>query len=288
MRTIPFSWPAAGLLLISLSDGCVSTPHPPPVATTATATVQQVATALPLPAAKAYPPPVAPTNLPPQTLMNSLPPSQINAPPAAQVDLQAASKADPLKQFMADRPAAAQSLRQHPALAEWFRTEWRRPAAYPIVWDNHPPLTSPVAENSSSSENQLTAIRVSFGLSPVDQLMGLCYETCNSEGRPRINELADQAAHRKITREEFTEGIAQAEYAANFRLKETFPKLLPLPRSEILHDTLYRNMLAVPATYAEYKAWNQRTHNQNFQHAQELYAREYDDLVRQGPATAKP
>jgi hypothetical protein len=197
-------------------------------------------------------------------------------------------KFGPLDEFMADRPAAATLLREHPALVQWFRTEWNQPAAYPIIWDNHPPSTSPVAENSSSSATHFTSLRVSPNLSPVDQLMALCYETCNAEGRPRINALAREAATGKISREDFQEGIAGAEFAANVHLRQTFPALLPLSRDELARDPMYQSMLQVPAAYVEYQAWNRRTHNLNYLHAQELYGREYDELVKRGPSAVPP
>ena len=64
--------------------------------------------------------------------------------------------------FMADRPAAARLLRHHPALEQWMRAEWNRPIGdYRVRWDDHPPTTSPIAENTSTTQAHLTAIRVS-------------------------------------------------------------------------------------------------------------------------------
>lgn len=281
MRTTELS--LACICLLATASGCVSPPSarmPSPVA--------------PLPASAPLSP--QPALLPPPPTALAAQPASLIVPTAvlpvpslnpARPQPGPVAQTDPLDQFMADRPEAGRLLHQHPALAQWFRTEWNRPAAFPIIWDNQPPQTSPVAENSSSSQTHFTSIRVSPKLSPVDQLMGLCYETCNAEGRPRINSLALQAATGKITRTEFTEGIAEAEFGANLRLRQTFPVLLPLSRDEIAHDILYQNMLQVPLTYAAYQAWNLRTHNENYQHAQELYGREYDELVKRGP-TAVP
>jgi len=260
--------------LLAAASGCVSPPR-----------MQRPV--VPLPAAAPLPPPPMASAAPPPPV--AVPRAALAVPSLELARPQPAPVVEtgPLDQFMADRPEAGHLLRQHPALAQWFRTEWNRPAAFPIIWDNQPPKTSPVAENSSSSQTHFTSIRVSPKLSPVDQLMGLCYETCNAEGRPRINSLALQAATGKITRTEFAEGIAEAEYGANLRLRQTFPVLLPLSRDEIAHDILYQNVLQIPPTYAAYQAWNLRTHNENFQHAQELYGREYDELVKRGP-TAVP
>jgi hypothetical protein len=192
------------------------------------------------------------------------------------------STGDSFNRFMADRPAAAQLLLQHPALEQWMRTEWNRPLGdYHVVWDDRQPKTSPVAENASTDEFHVTAIRVSQKLSAVDQVMALAFETCNAQGRPRFYELAAQAATGQISRREFVEGINAAEYDATLRLKENFPKLLPLSRAELAHDVLYRKMLEAPVGFREFQAWSLRTHNENYLRAQDLYGREYDEIVAQ-------
>jgi len=205
-------------------------------------------------------------------------------------DREVLSTGDSFNRFMADRPAAAQLLLQHPALEQWMRTEWNRPLGdYRVVWDDRQPKTSPVAENDSTDEFHVTAIRVSKRLSAVDQVMALAFETCNAQGRPRFYELAAQAAAGQISRVEFVEGINAAEYDATLRLKENFPKLLPLAGEQLAHDELYRKMLEAPVGFREFQAWSIRTHNENYLQAQDLYGREYDEIVaKHGKKTPAP
>jgi len=185
---------------------------------------------------------------------------------------------------MTDRPQAAKLLRQHPALEQWLSTEWNRPIEdYRIFWSNEQPTASADAEHVPELHHHLIVIRVSKGLTPVDQLVALAYETCNAQGRPKFDELSAKAIAGKITRDEFVNEKTATEYAAALHLKKDFPKLLPLPGSEIAATTLYRALLQIPVGgFQEDRAWELRIHNPNYFHAQELYGHEYDQLVKGG------
>jgi hypothetical protein len=180
---------------------------------------------------------------------------------------------------MADRPQAADLLRQHPALEEWLRTEWNQPIeSYQIVWDKAQPNYSSASEWVYFPEDHLIAIRVSKKLLPADQLLTLSFETCNAQGLSRVAALEAQAVAGKISRADFIDGFDAIEYDALLRMKESFPKLLPPSSDET--SVFYRKLLEAPAGFREYQAWSVRTHSQNYIHAQDLYGRRYDQLVK--------
>jgi hypothetical protein len=190
-------------------------------------------------------------------------------------------KSHSLDQFMADRPQAANLLHQHPALEQWLRTEWARPTGdYRVYWNNEPPVASSTAEHVPEIHYHIIVIRVSKNLAPVDQLLALSYEMCNAQGRAEFDSVTAQAAAGTITRKEFVDGIEAKECDAILRLKECFPKLLPLSSNEVATTTLYCELLEVPAGFYEYQAWCIRTHSQNYLHAQELYGNQYDQLAK--------
>jgi hypothetical protein len=182
---------------------------------------------------------------------------------------------------MVDRPQPANLLHQHPALEQWLRTEWNRPIGdYRVFWDNEPPISSSIAEHIPAPQYHLIVIHVSQKLTPVDQLVALSYEVCNAQGRAGFDSVTAQVAAGTITRKEFVDGILANEYGAILRLKECFPKLLPLSSNEVATTTLYCKLLEVPVGFQEYQAWSIRTHSANYLHAQELYGSQYDQLAK--------
>jgi len=188
-----------------------------------------------------------------------------------------------LDRFIADRPQAGSLLQQYPALEQWLHTEWNRPIGdYRIYWSDEKPAASSTAEHASLPQAHLIVIRVSKTLAPVDQLFALSYETCNAQERSGFDAVCAQAAVGKVTRQDFVNEIDFREYAAILRLKKCFPKLLPLSSNEVANTTLYCKLLEVPDEFREYQAWSIRTHSANYLHAQELYGREYDLLVKKG------
>jgi len=196
-------------------------------------------------------------------------------------------KSHSLDNFMADRPQAADLLRQHPALEEWLRTEWNQLIKdYQLVWDNNQPNDSSASEWVPFPEDHLIAIRVSKKLLPADQLLTLSFEICNAQGFPRVDALEAQAAAGKISRPDFVDGFDAIEYDALLRMKENFPKLLPLSGNDA--TAFYRELLEVPAGFREYQTWSVRTHSQNYIHAQDLYGRRYDRLVKGKKLSATP
>ena len=144
-------------------------------------------------------------------------------------------KSHSIDTFMADRPPAADLLRQHPDLEHWLRTEWSRPiAGSHLVWDNRKPIISPESEYAPAPPPwRVIGIRVSKNVSPVDQLLDLSFETCNAHGSPRIAALQKQAAAKKITRQDFVDGIEATEYDAVLHMKDSFPKLFILSTNEM-------------------------------------------------------
>jgi hypothetical protein len=198
-------------------------------------------------------------------------------------------KSHSLSKFMADRPQAGKLLRQHAALDQWLSTEWNRPIEdYRIFWSDEQPTASPMAEHVANISYRLIVIRVSRGLAPVDQLLALAYETCNAQGRHEFVALSAQAAAGKISRDQFIDGKSSVEYAALLRLKENFPKMLPLSKSEVAATTLYQTLLQVPVGgFQDYQAWRRAT--PAYVHDQALYGLEFDRLVKKGQSsTPKP
>ncbi|MDE3067638.1 MAG: hypothetical protein KGJ60_08815 [Verrucomicrobiota bacterium] len=194
---------------------------------------------------------------------------------------QAFLTANSLDAFIADRPQAANLLRQHPVLEQWLRTEWNRPIeGYRIYWSDEEPAASPMAEHVADPHSHLIAIRVSKTLLPVDQLLALSYETCNAQGRSRFEALFAQAAAAKLTREDFVNAMDETEYAATLRVKEGFSKLLPLSSNEVARTTLYRKLLEIPIGFHEFQAWSIRTHSSNYFLGEKLYGQLYDRLVK--------
>ena len=196
-------------------------------------------------------------------------------------------KSHSLDNFMADRPQAADLFRQHPALEEWLRTEWNQPIEdYQMVWDKDQPNDSSTSEWVPFPEDHIIAIRVSKKLLPADQLLTLSFETCNAQGFPRVEALEAQAVDGKISRTDFVDGFDAIEYDALLRMKENLPKLMPLSGNDA--TAFYRDLLEVPAGFHEYQAWSVRTHSQNYIHAQDLYGRRYDQLVKDKKLSVMP
>jgi hypothetical protein len=191
-------------------------------------------------------------------------------------------KSNSLKKFMADRPPAADLLRQHPLLERWLLIEWNRPIeGYRIFWSNEEPVASPTAEHAPYKSYRLIVIRVSDKLVPADQLLALAYETCNAQGHSDFDKVKVKAVSGKITRADYVNAIEEREYCAILRLKGCFPEMLPLSKNEVAATTLYRKLLEVPIGFHDYQAWSIRTHSSNYLHAQELYGRQYDQLAKQ-------
>jgi hypothetical protein len=190
-------------------------------------------------------------------------------------------KSHSVEQFMRDRPAAGNRLREHPQLEQWLLTQWNKPVeGFRIYWSDDQPTASPTAEHIPQHKYRLIMIRVSNKLAPADQLLALSYETCNAQGLSSFDAACDQAAAGKITRGDFINKIDQLEYAAVLQVKECFPKLFPLSSNEVAATTLYRKLLEVPVGFHEYQAWSIRTHSQNYLHAQDLYGQDYDRLAK--------
>jgi hypothetical protein len=179
---------------------------------------------------------------------------------------------------MADRPQAAALLRQHRALEQWLRTEWNRPVdGNQIIWSNDRPPENGDADHVPAPQYRLITIHVSERLSPVDQLVCLSFETCNTRGFPRFNALVKQATEGTITREDFVDALESMEYDAVLRLKECLPKLMPLSTNDA--GVFYRRLLEIPVGFREYQAWSVRVHSKNYLRAHDLYSRRYDEIA---------
>ena len=185
-----------------------------------------------------------------------------------------------LDAFMVDRPQAGELLRQHPALEQWLRKEWSSPVGgYRIQWSNEEPPRGLSAGTGFVLGDRLALIRISEKYAPSDQLVALCFETCNAQAHSRFEALCSKAASGAISRAAFVEAFGKVEYGTVLRVKDCVPRLLPLPSNEVAASKLYRDLLEVPAEFAAYKEWS-RAHSENYRIDQELYGREYDELRR--------
>jgi hypothetical protein len=129
-------------------------------------------------------------------------------------------------------------------------------------------------------------IHVSKKLAPVDQLLALSFETCNAQGRDGFDAINAQAIAGKITREDYIREIDQREYSAALRLKNIFPKLLPLTTNEIAATTLYRKLLDIPPEFNAYQKWSIHASNAVYLQTRKLYGQEYDQLAGKKPKPA--
>jgi hypothetical protein len=86
---------------------------------------------------------------------------------------------------------------------------------------------------------------------------------------------------------EIAKGLLPSVFAA-LRLKENFPRRLPLTPRETARDALCRKMIEAPADFREFQAWSIRTHNPAHINAQALYGREYDQIVSQSRGGVRP
>jgi hypothetical protein len=179
---------------------------------------------------------------------------------------------------MADRPKAGDLLREQPGLQEWLRTAWSSPIeGYWIQWSNDRPTNGPPAETAIVSEDRLLLIRVSDELAPPDQLVALCFETCNAQVHSRVDALSSKASLGTISRDDFIEEIGEVEYTSVLRARECVPKLFPLSSNDIAATSLYRSLLEVPTDFAAYKEWS-RSHSENYRLSDGLAGRQYDQL----------
>ena len=183
-----------------------------------------------------------------------------------------------LDAFKADRPQAGELLRQHPGLEEWLRDAWGSSIeGYHIQWSNEKPTHGPGADTAMLPEDRLMVIHISDKYAPPDQLVALCFETCNAQAHSRFEALCSKATSGAISRGEFVEAVGQVEYGAVLRVKDCIPRLLPLSSNQVSAAILYRSLLEVPTDFEAYKEWS-RSHSENYRLSDELAGRQYDEL----------
>ena len=193
---------------------------------------------------------------------------------------QALGQPHSLDAFMADRPEAGELLRQHPALEQWLRKGWSRPGGgYRIQWSNEQPPHGLSAGTGIVPEDRLALIRISEKYAPPDQLVALCFETCNAQAHSRFEALYSKAASGTISRAAFVEAVGEAEYGTVLRVKDCVARLLPLPSNEVASSKLYRDLLEAPAEFAAYKEWS-RSHSENYRISMDLAGHQFDDLQK--------
>ena len=192
-------------------------------------------------------------------------------------------KSHSLDAFMIDRPQAAVLLHQYPAFEDWLRTEWDQPIeGNHFCWSNEQPFNSPVSEVDGTARGHLIMVHVSEKLRPVDQLVALSFELCNAQGHAGMGAISEQAVAGKITREDFVNEINRREYAASQRVKKILEKLLPLSTKQAATTSLYKILMETPNEFQESQAWEMRIDSQNYIHRQELYGKQFDELVKKG------
>ena len=183
-----------------------------------------------------------------------------------------------LDAFMEDRPQAGELLRQHPALEEWLRKQWNTQGeGYRIQWSNEKPPYGLSAGTGIVADGRLALIRISEQYAPPDQLVALCFETCNAQAHSRLEPLYSKAASGAISREDFVEAVGQVEFDTVLRVKDCIPRLLPLSSNEVAATLLYRSLLEVPTDFAVYKEWS-RLRSENYRVSVEVDGRQYDEL----------
>ena len=191
---------------------------------------------------------------------------------------QAPGQPHSLDAFMADRPQAGELLRKHPALEQWLRNEWSRPSGgYRIQWSNEKPPYGLSAGTGIATEDRLALIRISENYAPADQLIALCFETCNAQAHSRFEALYSKAAAGRISRAAFVEAVGEVEYGTVLRVKDCVARLLPLPSDEFSSSKLYRDLLEAPVEFAAYKEWS-RSHSENYRISEDVAGREYENL----------
>ncbi len=188
-----------------------------------------------------------------------------------------------LDRLLADRPQAAKLLEQHPALAQWLRTEWNRPIVeYRLYWSDDMPSVS-TADHGFMPEYKLIRIRIAKNQSPEDQLTALVFEICNAQEFADIENWVTQATAGKITRDDYIHKKSVKEHQTVLKVGNIVRSLLVLSSSEASATNLYRHLLAAPSDFNEYHAWNSRIPNSNYLRTLRYYGEEYDRIRKRAP-----
>jgi hypothetical protein len=160
-----------------------------------------------------------------------------------------------IDQMLADRPEMVGILGKDDPILIWIidgingdRIGQR------IYWNAREPVGSS-AEHAPPYSDYPPYVCISrhAGISGIDKWVSLIYELFNIENTKAFTDLHVQALNREIDGEEYADACAKLEYLA---LKEAKLFLVknPFPKADRERDSVYAQVVDVPATWEEYMA----------------------------------
>ena len=116
---------------------------------------------------------------------------------------------------------------------------------------------------------------------PVDEFIGILYETLNSRGQKRFEELVGKARSGTISKPDFAKGILKIEFDALITARELLLRVR-LGKKEIKHSHYYRSFVDMPTDFDRYLTWQKSLFPTNHGPMEE-YESNYDLLRKSEP-----
>jgi len=181
-----------------------------------------------------------------------------------------------LKKFLIDHRAAMKVLTN--ALAEAFSNRTVR-LYYYYSYDPDERRAGHFYPNTAGMPD--VAICVAQDSYPVDEFIGVLYETLNSKGQKRFQELTEKARKETISRAEFAKGIDRVEFDALISTRDLLLHL-GLSKKEIKRSHYYHYFADMPTDFDSYLSYRRSLFPANHD-PMEIYESQYDLLRKSEP-----
>ena len=172
--------------------------------------------------------------------------------------------------LLEDRPEIAELLKGHDDLKRWLFEQFSGKATkFPILWDPREPKMSDTAECSRPWKNKSAKIRVSRGLSGLDQLAGVAYELFNIRNDERFSRIWKKAFKGKIDKQKYILEADWFEYKAMKKCRRFLKNHQSVFATADDSDRIYNTIMFVPSFRKYLKGNTNETY----------FARTYDEKI---------
>ncbi len=172
-----------------------------------------------------------------------------------------------LKRFLSDHPVAARTLSK--TLSEAFAS--RSVEVYYFYTDDE---SVPRAEHYYPGKSSVRIV-IRENQEPGDEYLSFIYETLNSEGEKRFQELFGMAKSGAITKPDFIKEVLKQEFQAAEKLKALLGSL-ELSKQEIAVSYFYNRFLNCPGNFDEFLSYQKKVSPDRDVNA--FYGQEYDRI----------
>ncbi len=121
-------------------------------------------------------------------------------------------------------------------------------------------------------------ICVAEGSYPVDEFIGVLYETLNSEGKNHFQDLVEKARAGTVSRADFAKQVSRLEFDALLSTRELITHL-GLSNRETRKSHLYRQFVDMPSDWEKYQSYLRSLYPANHSPIEE-YESQYDLLPK--------